>query len=258
MKISIITVCFNSKKTIRQTIESVLYQTYENIEFIIIDGGSTDGTLGVIDEYSNKISKFISEPDLGIYDAINKGIRLASGDFIGIVNSDDFFSSNVVIETLVNKIKKNPEVGLVFSFVDIISNKNQSKVIRNYKVQEYSKRMMRIGVMPAHPTTLVSRLIYKRLGPNPYRTDLRIAADYELLLRILLKINPSWVCLPIISMKMRSGGVSNNGILSKIQLNREILRACKLNNFYTNSFLLMMKIFIRFGELMPNLFRRVN
>ena len=258
MIISIITVCFNSEKTIRQTIESVLSQTYENIEYIIIDGGSSDGTIAIIDEYEGKLSKFVSEPDLGFYDAINKGIRLASGDFIGIVNSDDFFVSNDIVETLVDEIEKSSEVDLVFSFVDIVSNENQSKVIRNYKVKEYNKQMMRIGVMPAHPSILIRKAIYKRLGPNPYRTDLRIAADYELLLRVLLEIKPSWVCLPIVSVKMRSGGVSNSGIFSKIQLNREILRACKLNNFYTNSFLLTMKIFIRFGECVPNLFRRGN
>jgi glycosyltransferase involved in cell wall biosynthesis len=258
MKFTIITVCFNSEKTIGHTIKSVLSQSHKNIEYIVVDGGSKDKTISIVKGYGNKISKFISEPDNGIYDAINKGIKKSSGDFIGILNSDDFFASNTVLEVIAQILKKNHALDLVFSYLDIVQKDDDSKIIRKYRVNKYNKFMMRIGIMPPHPTFFIKRSIYNSLGENLYRTDMKISADFELILRLLLNVNPNYECIPFVSVIMRSGGISNKSFFSKIKLNKEILNACKINNFYSNFFFLIIKFFPRVLELIPFSFWRKN
>ena len=155
MKVSIVTVCYNSKTTIRDTIMSVLAQDYPDIEYIIIDGNSSDGTLDIIREYENHLDIIVSEPDKGIYDAMNKGIHLASGDVIGILNSDDFFEYTGVISDVVYQFKSSPESSLVFGDVVIVEPSNTQKIVRFYNSDKFRTRKLRFGWMPPHPASLL-------------------------------------------------------------------------------------------------------
>jgi glycosyltransferase involved in cell wall biosynthesis len=245
--ITIITVCYNAEKTIRDTIDSVLNQTYKDIDYIIVDGGSTDGTLAIIQEYAGRL-RYVSELDSGMYDAMNKGIAMASGLYVGLLNADDFFADQEVISKIVEGIKTtNSDV--IFSQLDVVDDRNISRIFRKYRVSSYSKNMLRIGMMPAHPTMYLRRSCYQALGDTPYRTDYRIAADFELMLRLLMTQLVSYTFLPMVSIKMRAGGASNSSLGARIQLNREIIRACKANGLYTNWLVLLLKIPARLLEL---------
>jgi len=178
LKISIITVVRNNKKTIKNAIESVLRQTYKDIEYIIIDGASTDGTVEVVKSYGDKISKFVSESDNGLYDAMNKGIALASGDVVGILNSDDFYIDNGVIERVVKEFEKS-QAGSVFANLVYVKSDNLNKVVRYYDSSHFTPQKFAYGWMPAHPTFFVRRWVYEKYGL--FRTDLKIAADFDIL-----------------------------------------------------------------------------
>ena len=238
MKISIITVVYNNKKTIQDAIDSIVNQTYQNIEHIIIDGASTDGTIEIIQNYGDKITKFISEPDKGIYDAMNKGIALATGDVVGILNSDDFYIDDHVIEKVVN-IFQEQEVDSLFADLIFVKPHNLDKTIRYYDSSKFNPSKFAYGWMPAHPTFFVKRNIYKKHGV--FKTDYKIAADYELLVRFLEKYKISYYYLQLPIIKMRIGGVSTSGIKSNYILNKEIIRACKENDIYTNWFKVLSK-----------------
>ena len=243
--ISVITVVFNGVKTIEHTIKSVIEQTYDNVEHIIIDGGSTDTTLRILHKYDEHIDYWVSENDAGIYDAMNKGIALANGDFIGMLNADDYFADASALAEIVLQFQAN-SVDAVFSCLDIVDPGNLDRVRRKYRVSKFSRFMLRIGVMPPHPTFYCRRLCYETAGL--YRTDYRIAADFEMLVRLLTKHHITWRFFDKTTIKMRSGGVSNSGIKSKWVVNREIVRACKENGLYTNMFLLLFKLPIRLIE----------
>ena len=247
--ISVITVSYNSYKTIPDTINSVVSQTYPNIEYIIIDGGSTDGTIELIESYGKKVTKFISEPDKGIYDAINKGIRLATGDILGILNSDDFFYNNTVIERVVESFKKG-NIDSVFGDVQFVDPVKTSKVVRYYSSKNFKISKFRFGFMPAHPSFYAKRDLFEKLGY--YKTDYKIAADFELMIRFL-KINRvryKYLEMPFVSM--RRGGVSNKSIRSNYILNSEIARACKENGIKTNYFFIYSKYFLKLFEFLGN------
>ncbi|MCI5150492.1 MAG: glycosyltransferase [Candidatus Electrothrix sp. MAN1_4] len=246
MNISIITVCYNSAATIRDTLESVLAQTHPNIEYIIVDGASTDATLAIIAEYRDRITHLISEPDHGLYDAINKGIKLATGDFIGILNSDDLFYDNLCIAKLAEFIGLNLDADAVYSDLIYVKRHDTSKKIRSYRVKHNSLWNFRIGYMIPHPTFYAKRELFEKFGL--YKTNYKIAADFELILRFMLyKINIKR--LPIVTVKMREGGISNAKLRNIIHLNLEIIRACKENNFYTNWLLLSIKIPFKVASL---------
>jgi glycosyltransferase involved in cell wall biosynthesis len=246
--ISIITVVFNGGLTLEDTILSVLEQTYSNIEYIIIDGGSNDNTLEIIQKYDAELDFWISEGDEGIYDAMNKGIKLATGDYIGILNSDDFFSNPQVIKKIAERFLTK-KIDVVFSQLDVVDNNNSLRVLRKYRVKVFSIFMLRIGVMPAHPTFYCRKSCYQKLGPTLYRTDYKIASDFELLLRLLLTQNVSWSYIAETTVIMRSGGVSSANMKSRLILNREIIQACKENGIYTNILMLLLKIPMRLLEL---------
>jgi len=231
MNISIITVVWNNKDTIRDAIESVLSQTYKNIEYIIIDGASTDGTVEIIKCYGNEISKFISEPDNGLYDAMNKGIKLATGDIIGILNSDDVYINNQVIEKVV-KVFQEKKVDSVYADLVYVRPDALENVVRHYDSSHFHPDKFAYGWMPAHPTFFVKREMYKKYGY--FKTDYKIAADYELLVRFLKKYKISYYYLNEIIVKMRTGGVSTSGLKSNYILNKEIIQACKENGVSTN------------------------
>ena len=239
MRVSVITVCFNSAATIRDTIESVLAQDYEDIEYIIIDGGSTDQPLQIISEYKHCISKFITEPDRGIYDAMNKGIRLASGDVVGMLNSDDVYTSQTAISELMEAMNSSG-ADAVYADLIIVDPVRTDKVLRYYSSKHFNIAKFRYGWMPAHPTFFVKKSAYDVAGL--FSTAFRIAADFDMLLRLLLIHGIRSVYYPKCVVKMRAGGMSTSGISSIILLNREIVRSCLDNGIYTNIFLVLLKI----------------
>lgn len=238
MKISIITVVWNNASTIKDAIDSVLGQTYENIEYIVVDGASTDGTVEIVQSYGDKITKFISEPDKGLYDAMNKGIKLATGDIVGILNSDDFYIDEFVCERVVKEFK---EKGVDSVYADLVFLKpdDLDKVVRYYDSSHFNPSKFAYGWMPAHPTFFVKKWVYEKYGV--FKTDYKIAADYELLTRFLAKNNISYSYMKEPIVKMRIGGASTSGIKSNYILNKEIIRACKENGIYTNWMMVLSK-----------------
>lgn len=243
--VTVITVVFNSAATLEHTIRSVSEQTYDNVEHIIIDGGSTDGTLDILRKYDGDIDYWVSENDAGIYDAMNKGISLARGDYIGMLNADDYFASRSSLEKIALRLKTS-NVDAVFSCLDIVDPANLDRVLRKYSISSFSPFMLRIGVMPPHPTFYCKKSCYEKAGP--YRTDYRIAADFEMLTRMLLKHQITWEFIAETAVKMRAGGLSSRGIKSSWVVNREIVRACTENGLYTNMFMLALKLPIRLLE----------
>jgi glycosyltransferase involved in cell wall biosynthesis len=238
MKVSIITVVWNNSKTIKDAIESVLNQTYKNIEYIVVDGASTDGTVEIVQSYGDRISKFVSEQDKGLYDAMNKGIGLATGDVIGILNSDDFYIDEFIIEKVVKEFEKK-QVDSVYADLIFVKPDKVDKTVRYYDSSYFTPEKFADGWMPAHPTFFVKKWVYDKYGV--FKTDYKIAADYELLTRFLAKnkISYSYMKEPIV--KMRIGGASTSGIKSNYILNKEIIRACKENGIYTNWLMVLSK-----------------
>lgn len=230
MKISIITVVYNNAHVIKSAIDSVLSQTYLNIEYIIVDGKSTDGTIDIINSYGDKIAKFISEPDNGIYDAMNKGLKLATGDVVGILNSDDMYMSQDVIKQVVNVFETN-QVQSMFADLVYVRPENLEKAVRYYDSSYFAPTKFAYGWMPAHPTFFVKKEAYEKYGY--FKTDYKIAADYELLARFLSKYTISYFYLQLPIVKMRTGGVSTTW--KSLYINSiEQLRACRENNIRTS------------------------
>lgn len=237
-KVSIITVCFNSEKTIEETIQSVLNQTYKNIEYIIIDGLSTDNTLEIVSKYKEKITKIVSEKDKGLYDAINKGIEMATGEIIANINSDDFYIDNNVIADVVTKMEEEKSDTLYADlyYVDAI---NTNKVTRNWVSGAYKKGMFFKGWMPPHPTFFVRKSIYNNYGK--FNLELKSAADYEIMLRFIHKHECSISYLPRVIVRMRVGGVSNVSIKNRLKANREDKRAWEMNGLKPKAYTLIFK-----------------
>lgn len=239
MKVSIITVSFNSAKTIADTIDSVLSQDFPEIEYIIVDGCSTDGTVDIIRQNENRISQWISEKDQGMYDAMNKGIAMATGDVIGILNSDDVYMNTHVISDLM-RLMQSQNTQVVFADLILVDSSNQNKVLRYYDSGRFHPNKFKFGWMPAHPTVFVKRELYQRVGK--FSTTYQIAADYEMLIRMLAIEKASYAYYPKPVVRMRSGGASTSGISRNWILNQEIIRACKENGIYTNLFMLLLKV----------------
>ncbi|MDP3557955.1 MAG: glycosyltransferase family 2 protein [Bacteroidota bacterium] len=235
LKISIITITYNSALTLEQTILSVLNQTYQNIEYIIIDGGSTDGTLQVIEKYKSKLSKFISEKDEGLYDALNKGIDMATGDVIGILHSDDFYTDNSVIQNYVNAFIKNHS-DAIYSDLFYVDKANTNKIIRKWKSGNHKPNSFLHGWMPPHPTVFIKKEVYQKYGK--FNLDFKHSADYELMLRFIHKNKIKVNYLQEFTIKMRVGGQSNVSLNNRISANIEDRKAWKMNGlkarFYTS------------------------
>jgi len=237
-KISIITITYNSEKTLDDTIKSVLSQNYKNIEYIIVDGNSKDSTIDIVKSYGDKISKFVSEKDSGIYDAMNKGLRLATGDVVGILNSDDFYSDENVIQKIVTVFEENP-VDSVFADLIYVKPNDLTTTTRYYDSSYFSPGKFKYGWMPAHPTFFVKRRIYQQYGL--FDTTYKIAADYELLTRFLGRYHISYFYIKEALVTMRLGGISTRNLKSNFILNHEIIRACKENGIYTNWLMVLSK-----------------
>lgn len=249
MKVSLVTVTYNSAKTLRDTILSVLSQSYPNIEYIIVDGLSTDDTVAIIKEYESGFKgrlKWVSERDAGLYDAMNKGIRMATGDVVGIINSDDFYHRTDVISKVVDAFRI-AEVQVVFGDVRFVKPGKLDKTVRYYSSEHFSPALFRYGFMPAHPTFFTYRKYFEEIGY--YKTNYKIAADYELLVRFLYVYRLKYQYLPFDFMKMRMGGASTASVKSNVILNREIVKACRENGIRTHLPLLFLKYFIKVFEL---------
>ena len=234
MKISIITISFNAKATIEKTLKSVANQSYKDIEHIIVDGGSKDNTIDICNSFSH-ISKTISEPDKGVYDAFNKGLRLATGDIIGFLNADDTFYNKNSIQDIADAFNQN-RVDIVYGNLDYINGKGT--VIRNWRSQSYKKGLIKQAWMPAHPTFYCKKDVYDRLGG--YNDSFKIAGDFELCLRFLEINNILSFYLDKKLVKMLTGGISNSGLKSKWVIYKEEIRAFKINNVSINSFLFFL------------------
>ena len=228
MKISIITISFNAKSTIEKTLQSVANQSYKNIEHIIVDGCSKDNTLEICNSFSH-VSKIISEPDNGVYDAFNKGLKLATGDIIGFLNADDVFFNENSVQEIVNPFSNN-ETDIVYGNLDYVNE--EGKVIRNWISKPYEKGLIKKAWMPAHPTFYCKKEVYDRFGG--YNDSFIIGGDFELCLRFL-EVNkvPSFYLNKKL-VKMLVGGISNSGLKSKWTIYKEELRAFKINKVYIN------------------------
>lgn len=226
MKVSIITITYNSESTLIDTIDSVLNQTYTDIEYIIIDGKSTDSTVSIIHSYKDKISKFISEKDNGLYDALNKGISMATGDIIGVLHSDDFYTNHQVIEKVVQIFNLN-QADAVYADLFYVDKTNIDKILRKWKSGNYKHGMFVNGWMPPHPTFFVRRHCYEKYGS--FNLDLVSAADYELMLRFVHKHQIKLAYLPEFIIKMRAGGLSNASLSNRIRANQEDRKAWLMN-----------------------------
>ena len=238
MKISIITVVFNGVSTIKHCIESVLSQDYDSVEYIIVDGGSRDGTQEVVKSFGDRIAKFLSEPDKGIYDAMNKGVELATGDVIGILNADDFYADKNVISDIADTFLKTGADGL-YADLDYVDGIDESIVKRKWVSGPYKSDAFLWGWMPPHPTSFVKKSCYRNFGK--FRLDMGSAADYELMLRMIFKNGIKLAYLPRVTVKMRTGGVSNSTFKNRIEANKSDRRAWKLNELRPLFFTLWLK-----------------
>ncbi len=251
MKISIITVSYNSSKTIKDTFDSILSQTYNDIEYIVIDGDSKDSTVKIIEAYEKRFLerriefKWISEEDNGLYDAMNKGIKIATGEIIGILNSDDFYCDKFVIEEVIKALEKN-QTDSLYANLYYVEENNVNKIIRNWKSKKYEDGFFEKGCQIAHPTFFVKREVYENYGL--FNLDFRIAADYEIILRFIRKNKISTQFLDKYLIKMRLGGESNQSIKNIIEGNKEIYKAWLVNELKISKMLFIKKIFYKIKE----------
>ena len=253
MKISLITVTYNSEKTLSTTLESVLAQTHPNIEYIIVDGASKDHTVDIIKEYESRFKgalKWVSEPDKGLYDAMNKGIRMATGDVIGILNSDDFFTTNDILQQVSDAFEANKDLDAVYGDVHFVNPENLDKCVRYYSSRVFRRSLMKIGLMPAHPTFYLKKKCFEQFGL--YKTDYKIAADFEFLLRVIYKGRIRSKYLPLDMVTMRTGGASTSGFESRKRIMKEHLRAFRENSIYNNALMLSLRYPYKIWELVKN------
>ena len=246
--ISIITATFNSAKTLKDTIQSVLRQTNKDFEYLIIDGGSTDETIDIVKSYESEFSgrlKWVSEKDQGIYDAMNKGIKMASGDVVGILNSDDYFTSDDILQTVADAFKCQ-EIDVIYGDIHFIRDGNPQKCIRYYSSRMFRPFWLRFGFMPAHPSFYCKREIFDKAGLCSL--DYKIGADYEMMVRLFKKYRIMSQYINKDFVTMRTGGASNNNVRSRITLINEDVKACKENGVYTNSLFVMLKFMYKIFE----------
>jgi glycosyltransferase len=227
VRVSIITVAFNSGQTIADTLRSIAAQTHADVEHIVVDGGSTDDTLKLVSTHGTRVAKLVSEPDRGIYDAMNKGLALASGDFVGFLNADDMFASPDVVSEIA-RAGAAPDVDVIFGDLTYVRKDRPDEVVRYWRCGEFTPSRLRFGWMPPHPTLYVRRSLVAELGRFDVR--LRIAADYDFILRYLSRPGMRVGYLPKVLVKMRTGGVSNRSLSALINKSREDLTALRQND----------------------------
>lgn len=253
MKISIITATYNSGKTVGDTLKSVLAQTYHDYELLVVDGASKDNTLEVVKKMEPLFEgrmRYISEPDKGIYDAMNKGIRMATGDVIGILNSDDFYTSDDALACIAWTLE-NEKVDAVYGDIHYVDDEDLKKCVRYYSSKPFRRWMMRLGFMPAHPSFYCRKEVYEKYGAFDAE-NYRVAADFENLLRLIFvnKIKTHYINKDFVTM--RTGGASSSGLESHKSIMRDHLKALKKNGVYSNIFLLGLRYLYKIGEILKS------
>ena len=242
MKVSVITVCLNSEKTIARCIESVVNQDYNNYEYIIIDGNSSDNTLSIITNYKSKISKLITEYDNGLYDAMNKGIKLANGEIISILNSDDLYASKSTLKTVVSEFSKSNKK-IIFGNLHYFSENDSSIIKRKYIPRYFRQWHLYFGFIPPHPATFIHFSIYQQCGL--YNTSIKSASDFEFFLRLFLVYNKSFLYVNKLLVLMQNGGKSSSGLKSVFNSTIDITKSFNLNNISFNIFFIVLRIPIK-------------
>ena len=248
MKVSIITVAFNSAATIAHCMQSVLDQSYSNIEYIVVDGLSKDNTLNIVREFEPLFAgkmRWISENDNGIYDAMNKGLHMATGDVVGILNSDDFFTDNDVIEKVAQAFTDD-KIDAVYGDVHFVRETNISRCVRYYSSAGFRPWWLRFGIMPAHPSFYARKEVFQKAGL--YKTDYKIGGDFEMMVRLFKRFDIKTKYLPMVFVTMRMGGASTKNVGSRLTLLREDTRACRENGVYTHPLLICLKYFYKVLE----------
>lgn len=242
MKVSIITCTYNSEETIRDTILSVRNQTYNNVEHIIIDGASTDNTLSIIKNEGHE-GPIISELDKGIYDAMNKGISVASGDIIGILNSDDIYPNSFLLSQVMEQFNLDSALDIVYGDLSYVKKNDTNKVIRKWVSKTYYNRFFENGNVPPHPTLFIKSSVYRRVGL--FNLNYKLAADYEWMLKLFKKHHFKSLYLHRLMVKMRLGGATNKNLKNIVAQNKEILEAWKNNELEAPIYLMPFRIIKR-------------
>lgn len=236
---TVVTVCFNNAATIRQTIESVLSQSWKKNEYHVIDGGSSDGTVEILKEYAGRIH-WISEPDNGIYDAMNKGWQVAGNEYVGFLNADDFFAHPRVLEEMAGTLRRAPDSWAVYGDLAYVDAVHTGNTIRYWKSDEYNRNAFRFGWMPPHPAFYIRRDAFAFFGGFNL-VDFTSAADYEFMLRMLYRHRLPAVYSPGMKVKMRTGGISNRNLSNRLRANKEDRRAWEINQLQPYFFTLWLK-----------------
>lgn len=258
MKITIITTTYNRASTLRETLESVLAQSYPNYEHIIVDGMSSDRTMDIVREYEPRYNgklRYIREKDGGIYDAMNKGLKIASGDVVGFLNSDDYYTTNDILQTIADTFARNPQAEAIYGDVHYI-DASTNRFARYYSSAIFRPWMMRMGFMPAHPSFYCKRETYEKTQIY-YSLNYKIAADFEWMLRLIYKqkIRTTYIRKDFVTM--RTGGASSSGIACHQQINRDHLCALRVNHVYSNILLLGIRYVYKIGEIIiSRIFRK--
>ncbi len=247
MRVSVISAVFNGAATLQETIDSVRNQDFPNIEYIVIDGASTDGTMEVVRGNAEHISQSLSEPDTGVYDAFNKGLRLATGDVVAFLNCGDTYASPSIVSTMMRAMEA-ADVPAVFADVHIVAPNAPYKVLRHYSSRWFSGSAMRFGLMPAHPSLFLKRAVYEQCGA--FDPTYRIAGDFELCIRAFARAKTPYKYVRAVVARMPAGGLSNRGWRSKLEITREMLRACRSNGIATNFALLCLRFPLKAAELL--------
>ena len=238
MKVTVITVCLNSEKSIERTIKSVINQDYKNVQYIIIDGGSKDSTVSIINKYKDSIEKIVSEKDDGIYTAINKGIKFADGDIISILHSDDIFFNKNILSEVVQHFKNNKFLDCIIG-TTLMKNKLNNQILRKYSPINFKKWMMYLGISPPHPSMFLRSFVYKKHGL--YKENYRIASDFDFYLRVLFINKINYKLMDNKYVIMNYGGASTKSFNSNIVASKEILNSFRENNIYNNYLLILLR-----------------
>lgn len=246
MKVSLITATYNSERTLNDTLTSVMVQTYPAVEHIFIDGGSKDRTLQLIEAYKSEDKVLISEPDLGIYDAMNKGIALARGEIVGIINSDDVYCDDQVIEEVARHFEADPALHILYGDLIYVKSNDMTKVVRKWKSRPYYSRFFENGNVPPHPTVFLRKDVYQAAGT--FDLQYHLAADYEFMLRIFKKFDFKSLYIPRLMIKMRLGGATNKSVKNILDGNKEIVAAWKNNGFRLPVFFIPLKLIKRLRQ----------
>lgn len=247
MKVSVITVCYNSARTLERALQSVAEQDWPTVEHIVIDGASTDKTKEILERFQSRLAYLVSEPDKGIYDAMNKGLAHATGDIICFLNADDYYASTNVLSMVASQMRDD-NLDALIGDVEFFHEGNISRTVRRYRSDRFHPRRLAWGWMPAHPALFLRKEVVQRVGW--FKTDYRIAGDFEFIVRAFHGHLLRYRHFPDVFVRMQTGGVSTAGWRAKIRLNQEVLRACRENGLHTNLLKILSKYPLKLMELL--------